>query len=809
MPVVRNNGGGHRITRSHGRIAVSGWQPETELWDREDGNEYVEVDMSRHLYLDAFQDNSPDAQDAAEHREHAVIQLHDHDEDQSQTMTPSSTSSYTLHPTSPPVYFRRTTGQSLTSMPSSVSVSSSSQHQHRHQLPTPPTSRTSSPSSGSPLLEGRGRPRGSGTGSKSSTERRARRNRERDPSWVPRPKNAFFQFRRAFVREHKERKEAARNGHAGAFVGDFTPGTVSLSKIAGDAWKLLAPEERERWKKMAEEEREEHARNHPDYRFRPVRRGPSAKQKARMLGSSFAFDDAAMIKDEDADAEHDIDIAIRRHTIPTMVLHGRGRSLDLDLSPPSAFLRLRQSTSSPCGSVSSSAPSRSSSSSPSFDYTSTSSPRSWCSSPDEAEIGVGDLHQLRLSSSSPSASASASVPIYYPTAGSHYSPTSTRPSTPYNERSELILPSHPHQSHHHHHHHHHAHSHSHSYPRVPSPLSLAPIQANPATPPPSEACDTLGQVQSNHHSQPQTGSAGHATYYTNTTTTTNNGVHPGQGGSSRDYFNLFTDLDDSNVVPLINMHNSSNAVLQEQDITPRHIHQQQQTQCVASQPGVSTSATSSPRMAPASMGRTMSPLTAVYTSVAHLNLAQHQHQHQHQYQHQHQHQEDASTPASSSTSPASATTSSYSVPSITLTPPQPSLHPILPEHHHRMIADVTLPVMQSPIDDEHHADVASLHQLCNGNGNSVDCTTVAHNVSIHGNGNGNAPNGIGISRDEDSTYQRDLDAYHMGVEHYNIGLGLDLGGVGGAEELDHLFPTTGDITDWALDFERASPPDAA
>ncbi|KAH0830225.1 hypothetical protein J3R83DRAFT_1584 [Lanmaoa asiatica] len=107
-----------------------------------------------------------------------------------------------------------------------------------------------------------------------SSDRRAQRNRNRDPSWIPRPRNAFIIFRCEYSREHSQGSQESQNDHDSA-----NPSVKTLSKRAADAWKRLSPSERDRYKALADREREEHARLYPHYRFRPMKRQASGTRK--------------------------------------------------------------------------------------------------------------------------------------------------------------------------------------------------------------------------------------------------------------------------------------------------------------------------------------------------------------------------------------------------------------------------------------------------------------------------------------------------------------------------------------------------
>ncbi|KAF8959234.1 hypothetical protein BDZ97DRAFT_1838726 [Flammula alnicola] len=90
--------------------------------------------------------------------------------------------------------------------------------------------------------------------------------KRRDPSYIPRPPNAFILFRCAFIKEQN------------------VPGKVEgnhsrLSKIIGLCWKQLPPEEREKWEAKAVVAQAEHRANYPDWRFRP---GANAMAKLKV-----------------------------------------------------------------------------------------------------------------------------------------------------------------------------------------------------------------------------------------------------------------------------------------------------------------------------------------------------------------------------------------------------------------------------------------------------------------------------------------------------------------------------------------------
>ncbi|KAG2139052.1 hypothetical protein DEU56DRAFT_886723 [Suillus clintonianus] len=142
-----------------------------------------------------------------------------------------------------------------------------------------------------------------------SSDRRAQRNRSRDPSWIPRPRNAFIIFRCEYSRKHSQ---AAQEGDEESDVPN--PTAKTLSKRAAEAWKQLSASEKDSYKVLADKEREEHARLYPHYRFRPMRRQISGLKKRQydlgMSSSSFPLDSsdeqvATYVTDADEDLQED------------------------------------------------------------------------------------------------------------------------------------------------------------------------------------------------------------------------------------------------------------------------------------------------------------------------------------------------------------------------------------------------------------------------------------------------------------------------------------------------------------------------
>ncbi|KAG2359733.1 hypothetical protein BDR07DRAFT_1611189 [Suillus spraguei] len=146
-----------------------------------------------------------------------------------------------------------------------------------------------------------------------SSDRRAQRNRSRDPSWIPRPRNAFIIFRCEYSRKHSQ---AAQDGDDD--LEPPNPTAKTLSKRAAEAWKQLPASDKDNYKVLADKEREEHARLYPHYRFRPMRRQIAGLKKRQYdLGlnhTHFSLDSSdehvpAYIADMDEDLQEDGGVA--------------------------------------------------------------------------------------------------------------------------------------------------------------------------------------------------------------------------------------------------------------------------------------------------------------------------------------------------------------------------------------------------------------------------------------------------------------------------------------------------------------------
>ncbi|KAJ7140266.1 hypothetical protein C8R43DRAFT_594107 [Mycena crocata] len=90
---------------------------------------------------------------------------------------------------------------------------------------------------------------------------------------IPRPKNPFIIFRTEFARLHHNPR-GSRPRRVGVKVLGRT-----VSGKAADAWRMLSPAERQRYQHLAELEKEKHARDYPNYQYRPKRRENGTRRR--------------------------------------------------------------------------------------------------------------------------------------------------------------------------------------------------------------------------------------------------------------------------------------------------------------------------------------------------------------------------------------------------------------------------------------------------------------------------------------------------------------------------------------------------
>ncbi|KAG1768977.1 hypothetical protein EDD22DRAFT_949169 [Suillus occidentalis] len=177
-----------------------------------------------------------------------------------------------------------------------------------------------------------------------SSDRRAQRNRSRDPSWIPRPRNAFIIFRCEYSRKHSQ---AAQQGEVG--IGSLR---ILLQLKPSRKERLrrgssCLPSEKDAYKVLADKEREEHARLYPHYRFRPMRRQSSGLKKRHydlgLSNSSFLLDSSdeqvpTFIADADEDSQEECGAA-HQQAIEKEASETSGDSAPKDASEDSAARR--------------------------------------------------------------------------------------------------------------------------------------------------------------------------------------------------------------------------------------------------------------------------------------------------------------------------------------------------------------------------------------------------------------------------------------------------------------------------------------
>ncbi|KDR80256.1 hypothetical protein GALMADRAFT_1187634 [Galerina marginata CBS 339.88] len=91
----------------------------------------------------------------------------------------------------------------------------------------------------------------------------------RDPSHVPRPRNAFIFFRSAYISSASAAGEGQQN---------------ELSKHAGKAWSKMSPDEKKQYHELADREKADHRIKYPNYVYAPGGTKGKGKPKAAASG---------------------------------------------------------------------------------------------------------------------------------------------------------------------------------------------------------------------------------------------------------------------------------------------------------------------------------------------------------------------------------------------------------------------------------------------------------------------------------------------------------------------------------------------
>ncbi|KAG8850844.1 hypothetical protein FRB96_009581 [Tulasnella sp. 330] len=93
--------------------------------------------------------------------------------------------------------------------------------------------------------------------------------KKRTSDHIPRPRNAFILFRTDFVQTSKMTKEVESDHR-------------NISKIVGQIWRALPPDQKHQWNEKARREKERHNALHPGYRYIPkIRRDPPVRRRVK------------------------------------------------------------------------------------------------------------------------------------------------------------------------------------------------------------------------------------------------------------------------------------------------------------------------------------------------------------------------------------------------------------------------------------------------------------------------------------------------------------------------------------------------
>ncbi|SCV68794.1 BQ2448_915 [Microbotryum intermedium] len=119
---------------------------------------------------------------------------------------------------------------------------------------------------------------------------------------VPRPKNAFILYRAHVV---------ADPGFVAAFRGQHN----NISKVVGAMWQALPKEETAIWHELAEKEKEAHAKQFPNYKYKPARPSPKKTKPDSAMppplstskGSSDRRTGLLRMVQEDQDSDYNLD----------------------------------------------------------------------------------------------------------------------------------------------------------------------------------------------------------------------------------------------------------------------------------------------------------------------------------------------------------------------------------------------------------------------------------------------------------------------------------------------------------------------
>lgn len=100
----------------------------------------------------------------------------------------------------------------------------------------------------------------------SSQPMRKYHGRGRSGDHIPRPPNAFLLFRSDFIDK-------------GIIPSYIESKQQNVSRIAAEVWRQMSKDELQVWKDKAQLTKEKHRLEHPDFKFKPTRRGPIKRRR--------------------------------------------------------------------------------------------------------------------------------------------------------------------------------------------------------------------------------------------------------------------------------------------------------------------------------------------------------------------------------------------------------------------------------------------------------------------------------------------------------------------------------------------------
>lgn len=130
-----------------------------------------------------------------------------------------------------------------------------------------------------------------------------------EPKRIPRPPNAFILYRSDVLRQ-------IRTGQRQLPYNEQEKKQQVLSRVAGEGWNLLSPEEKKVWQDKAAEVQAEHHKKYPTYKFTPSARGPALRKRKGGQAGQFSSDDGS-----------EVDEKVRIREMREMYLHIAGPAI--------------------------------------------------------------------------------------------------------------------------------------------------------------------------------------------------------------------------------------------------------------------------------------------------------------------------------------------------------------------------------------------------------------------------------------------------------------------------------------------------